>query len=279
MVNPRLYVFDIDGTLLTTDYKILDSTKQAMQLLSEGKLSAPVMLASARSPKAIDPIAKELNLEPFYISLNGAFIVQGGRVLYEKPMDQQAAKNVVAIGQEAGLSVNIYSGWEWYIGEENPWSTHEAKMVGWQGQARDLSEVGKAHKILLMGEQDLILKTQQRLQKDVPSVSAQLSIPHYLEIVDASANKGHALEIVGELIDVPFEYMVAFGDGENDLAMLKRAGFAVAMGNAHPSLKEVADLVTLSNNEEGIFQAVLRILELGGIPFGRSKHREIDKKR
>lgn len=261
MLKPKLYIFDIDGTLLTTDYKILPSTKEAMRLLAEGKLSAPIMLASARSPKAIDPIAKELNLEPLYISLNGAFIVQGDRVLYEKPMEQQAAEMVNSIGQEAGLSVNVYSKWDWYISEENPWSSHEGKMVGWQGQVRDLHGL-EAHKILLMGEQDLILETQQKLQKEVPGVSAQGSIPHYLEIVDASASKGHALEIVSELLEVPFEYMVAFGDGENDLAMLKRAGFAVAMGNAHPSLKAEADLVTLDNDSDGIFQAVQRILEL-----------------
>ena len=262
MLDPKLYVFDIDGTLLTTDYKILPSTKEAMGLLKRGELSAPIMLASARSPKAIDPIAEELNLEPFYVSLNGAFIVRAGEVLYERPMDQQATEEVIAIGEEAGLSVNVYSSWDWYIREENHWSTHEAKMVGWQGQVRDLEGV-QAHKILFMGEQDLILKVQRRLEERVPSVSAQRSIPHYLEIVDAETNKGQALKNVSELLDLPLEHMVAFGDGENDLAMLRQVGFAVAMGNAHPALKAKADFVTLSNDEAGIFHAVQKLLELG----------------
>ncbi|MCK9526173.1 MAG: Cof-type HAD-IIB family hydrolase [Limnochordia bacterium] len=264
MLDPRLYAFDIDGTLLTTDYKILPSTIEAMTLLAKGKLRAPIMLASARSPRAIDPIARELNLAPLYVSLNGAFIVQDRRVLYEKPMGKEAAQAVVAIGQEAGLSVNVYSGWNWFIDASNPWSTHEANMVSWQPEIRDLRRVDTAHKVLFMGDQDAILKAQRRLNRDVRSVAAHLSIPHYLEIVDAGASKAKGLEIVGELLQIDFRHMVAFGDGENDLAMLKRAGFSVAMGNAHPSLKEQADLVTSSNDQDGVFQAVLKIMELGG---------------
>lgn len=265
MLNPKLYIFDIDGTLLTTDYQILPSTKEAIRLLAEGDLSAPIMLASARSPKAIDPICKELDVEPFYVSLNGALIVQSGRILYDKPMQTETAQRVIKIGREAGLSVNVYSAWDWFIGEVNSWSTHEGKMVGYHGEVRELTTVREVHKILLLGDQHQILETQRRLREDVVSVSAHLSIPHYLEIVDAEASKGHALEVVGGLLDVDFQHMVAFGDGENDLAMLKKAGFSVAMGNAHPSLKEAADFVTTSNDQDGVLRAVLKILDLGGV--------------
>lgn len=265
MLNPRLYVFDIDGTLLTTDYQILPSTKKAISLLAEKGSNALITLASARSPRAIDPIAKELYLDPFYVSLNGALIVQEGRILYDKPMTMEAARRVIAIGQEAGLSVNVYSTWDWFIAEQNPWSAHEAKMVNWSGIVRDLRTIHTAHKILFMGDQDLVTQAQRRLAQEVPSVSAQLSIPHYLEIVDAGANKGHALEIVEGLLELDRRDVVAFGDGENDLDMLKKADFSVAMGNAHPSLKEVADLVTGTNDQDGILQGVLEILRLGGV--------------
>lgn len=267
MNKPKLYVFDIDGTLLTTEYKILPSTKQAMSLLAESELSAPVMLASARSPRAIDPICRELNLAPFYVSLNGALIVRDGRVLYDKPMEPEAAQKVMQIGREAGLSVNVYSTWDWFIEEVNPWSTHEGKMVSWQGEVRDLRTVRTVHKILLLGEQELILRAQNRIGQEVPSVSAQLSIPNYLEISDRSASKGHALEVVSELLQIDFRDMVAFGDGENDLAMLQRVGYSIAMGNAHPNLKAVADFVTGTNDEDGILQAVQRMIAAGGADF------------
>lgn len=265
MLKPSLYVFDIDGTLLTTDYKILPSTRKAISLLAAGALRAPIMLATARSPRAIDPIARELHLDPFYVSLNGAFIVQERRILYDKPMEVEDAQRVMAIGEEAGLSINVYSAWDWFIATQNSWSTHEAKMVEWSGEVRDLRTVRKAHKILLMGEQDLIVQAQKRLIQDVPGVSAKLSIPHYLEIVDAGVSKGHALETVAALLGLDLSDAVAFGDGENDLDMLKRVGFSIAMGNAHPRLKEVANMVTGSNDQDGVLQGVLEILRLGGV--------------
>lgn len=132
---------------------------------------------------------------------------------------------------------------------------------------RDLRTVRTVHKILLLGEQELILRAQNRIGQEVPSVSAQLSIPNYLEISDRSASKGHALEVVSELLQIDFRDMVAFGDGENDLAMLQRAGYSIAMGNAHPNLKAVADFVTGTNDEDGILQAVQRMIAAGGADF------------
>ena len=265
MNKPKLYVFDIDGTLLNTDYQILPSTKEAMSLLNGGELSAPIMLASARSPRAIDPICAELDLAPFYVSLNGALIVREGRVLYDRPMEAEAAQRIMEIGREAALSVNVYSNFDWFVEEADPWSAHEGKMVGWQAEVVDFQAVRSVHKILLMGEQEEIAKAQRKIGQDVPSVSAQFSIPNYLEIVDKRASKGHALEIVSELLAVDSSSIVAFGDGENDLAMLQTAGFSIAMGNAHPSLKKAADFVTGSNDEDGILQAVQRILAAGGV--------------
>lgn len=263
MFNPRLYVFDIDGTLLTTDYKILPSTRKAIALLSER--GGQIMLASARPPKAMDPIAREFNLDPLYISLNGALVVQGERLLSAQAMPFQAAQRVISIALEAGLSVNVYSFWDWFIGETNAWSTHEGDMVGFYGEVRDLSTVQEVHKILLLGEQDKIVQVQDRLTRHVPEVVASRSIPNYLEVVDARVSKGRALSLVSELLDVDVRHIVAVGDGENDLAMLRLAGFSVAMGNAHPSLRAEAHFVTGSNNQDGILQAVLKIMDLGGV--------------
>lgn len=258
MPNHKLYIFDIDGTILTTDYQVLPSTRKVMALLREkGK---QIILASARSPKAIDPIVKELDLERFYVSLNGAFVVQKDHVLYEKSMPGQALQRVIDLAQQAGLSVNVYSTWDWFIEKEDKWSSHEGKMVGYYAQVRDLQTVEQAHKILLLGDQDRIITTQKLLCEQVPEVSATLSIPNYLEVVDATVNKGNALDTVSTLLDIDSKDIVAFGDGENDRAMLEKAGFSVAMGNAHPSLKKIADFVTSSNNQDGVLEAVMRII-------------------
>lgn len=256
----KLYIFDIDGTILTTEHKVLPSTKKAMELLKTH--GGQVMLASARPPKAIEPIACELGFDPFYISLNGALIVRDNKILYEDALDYQTTQDVIERAKWGGLSVNVYSTWDWFIEEKNYWSRREGTIVGYQGTVCDLSKIEKSHKLLLIGEPDRVLQVQKELQAEVPNVSGSLSSPYYLEVVAKDASKAQGLKIVGELLKVDMSEIVAFGDGENDLPMIEAAGFSVAMDNGHPVLKEKADLVTASNDEDGIWNSVVRILDL-----------------
>lgn len=254
----KLYVFDIDGTILTTRHQILPSTKQAMALLTQA--GGQIMLASARPPKAVDPIVKELNLEPFYISLNGALVVQNDQILFEEPMNFEVAQEVIGRALSQGLSVNCYTAWDWFIEKPNYWSTREGNIVGYHGEVTDLKTIKKAHKLLLIGEPEVVSVVQNELIQHVPQVSGSLSSPNYLEVVAKGVSKAHALEVVSELVKIELKDMVAFGDGENDLPMLNEVGFAVAMGNAHPDLKKAAHLITSSNDEDGIFIAIQTIL-------------------
>lgn len=260
MNYPQFYVFDIDGTILTTDHQILASTKAGMALLQARKF--PIMLASARPPLAIDPIVAELGLEPFYISLNGALVVREKEILLDEAMDEDATQGVVKRALDHGLSVNVYFAWDWFIQETNPHSTREGEVVGFHGQVRDLETVSKAHKILVIGEPKEVLALQQELEAELPSVQASLSNPTYLEVVATGVSKAHALEVVSGLVGVTLEETAVFGDGENDLPMLKVSGLGVAMGNAHSALKQSAHFITGTNNEDGILQAIERILDI-----------------
>lgn len=260
MNHPKLFVFDIDGTILTTQHQILATTKTGMALLTERSVS--IMLASARPPLAIDPIVKELGLEPFYISLNGSLVVQEKRILLDEAMDTLGTQAVISRALSRDLSVNVYTAWDWYIQAVNPYSTQEGEIVGFHAQVRDLATVDRAHKILVIGEPGEVLALQKELQFEVPAVMASLSGPRYLEVVAAGVSKAHALAMVSEIVGVPLPDIAVFGDGENDLPMLKVAGLGVAMGNAHPSLKQHAHLVTGTNDEDGILQAIEEILGL-----------------
>jgi hypothetical protein len=260
MNHPMFYVFDIDGTILTTKHQILASTKVAMALLTQR--DSPIMLASARPPLAMEPIVAELGLEPFYISLNGALVVRGGNILLDEAMDTQATQAVIERALQHRLSVNVYTAWDWFIQEVNPHSTREGEIVGFPAQIRDLATVDRAHKILVIGEPKEVLALQAELKAEVPEVVASRSLSSYLEVVSSGVSKAHALEVISEIVGIPLREVVVFGDGENDLPMFKVAGFGVAMGNSHPSLKKHAHLVTGTNDEDGILQAVGEILGL-----------------
>lgn len=260
MKRPRFYVFDIDGTILTTEHQVLPSTKSGLSLLKDKGFTT--MLASARPPLAITPIVDTLGMDHFYISLNGALVVRDQEILLDEPMDGKATQEVVRRGLARGLSVNVYSTWDWFIHEVNPHSTREGEIVGFHGTVRDLYTVTKAHKILVIGNPTEIAFLQQELSQEVPSVQGSLSNPTYLEVVATGVSKAHALELVCNLVGIPLGDTAVFGDGENDLPMLEVAGLGIAMGNAHSSLKEVAKLVTKTNNEDGILQAIEQILAI-----------------
>ena len=84
--------------------------------------------------------------------------------------------------------------------------------------------------------------------------------PFYLEIISKKISKGQGIRQVCEYIGIRPEEVIAFGDAENDISMIQVAGMGIAMGNAEPAVKEVADRITLTNNEDGIAVALEQIL-------------------
>jgi Cof subfamily protein (haloacid dehalogenase superfamily) len=82
------------------------------------------------------------------------------------------------------------------------------------------------------------------------------SKPHYLEFLHPEATKGHALSYLAKHYRIPQEQTMAIGDSWNDHEMIQVAGLGVAMGNAVASLKQIADYITRSNNEEGVREVI-----------------------
>lgn len=107
------------------------------------------------------------------------------------------------------------------------------------------------------------MTAKKRMRETLKSVSGILvssSIPNNLEINALGADKGGALLRLAELLGIKQEETMAFGDGENDLSMMKMAGIGVAMVNGEESVKAAADYVTVSNNEAGVAAAIRRFV-------------------
>ena len=122
-------------------------------------------------------------------------------------------------------------------------------------EAKDFTE--KANKMTLSHEPEELQKLYQAI---VPALSSKynfaLTSPRWLEVAPLNINKGNTiLQLASELSIQPEEIMV-FGDGENDLSMFEVVKYGIAMGNAMPTVKEVAYDVTATNNEDGIAQAI-----------------------
>ena len=84
------------------------------------------------------------------------------------------------------------------------------------------------------------------------------SARHNIELNAPAANKGAALRALAEALEIPRERVMAVGDGLNDRTLLEAAGLAVAMGNAHPAIKAIADYVTDDCDHDGAAKAIER---------------------
>ena len=96
----------------------------------------------------------------------------------------------------------------------------------------------------------------------IPDLAVTCSLTNNLEINHCTCNKGDALLNLGKILGIPMEEIMACGDGNNDLEMVRNSGLGVAMENGEESLKEAADYVTVSNDEEGVAKAIALFCDL-----------------
>jgi len=102
---------------------------------------------------------------------------------------------------------------------------------------------------------------QVRIAKHLPeNLTVVQTAPFYLEVIPKSINKGQGILDICKTLEIDPAQTIAFGDAENDIPMLRTAGVGVAMGNAAEAVKQAADRVTLSNNDDGIAAALEKLL-------------------
>jgi hypothetical protein len=258
----RLVAIDVDGTLLTSGHEITPGTAAAIERVR--RAGVEVVLTTSRPPRALWPILRALGLtEPgvFIASqgaLTGSYSADGQlRVLDRQPMPVGLAREVVAAGRAAGMSVSWFAVERWFVEEVDDRIRQEEAIVGCAPELADLSVEQEApDKILLLGH----AADTAHVVRVPAGLVALASTPTHLEVTRADVDKARALRLVCTGLGVAAEQVVAIGDGRNDLGMLAFAGVAVAPANAHPEVLAAADLITSSNDEEGVAQALAQLV-------------------
>jgi len=243
MTHIRLIISDIDGTILNDHHQIDPELAALIPDLKREEI--PFVLASARSPKGMAPIAKELGIEDCPMACyNGALIQKGEQVLFEHPLDKNEARQFIDWANQhfPQVSINLYSGKDWMTDHLDQWSREEARITGEKPLILPLLDplldmTKPLHKLLLIGDAEEIQALYRAISADdFPSTAFYLSKANYYHL--------------------SLEEVLTMGDNFNDLPMLKKAGIGVAMGNAPQEVKEEATVVTKTNNENGAGQAV-----------------------
>jgi Cof subfamily protein (haloacid dehalogenase superfamily) len=256
--DSHLVVLDIDGTLLTSSGSILPTTRSAIrELVARGH---HVALASARPPRSVASLSQELLCErkTALVSLNGALVSRGDDIVHEQCIAPQTAAAIIRAARERRLTVSRFAGWQWHADEITKELLEEARIVGFAPTlVPDLrARTDTAHKLLAIGETTAIRQFSNWLNASALAVHATLSCPGYGEITAATASKAKAVAILRARLAIDRQSVIAFGDGENDISMLRDAGIGVAMGNASDVVKKAADRVTASNDHDGIASAL-----------------------
>jgi Cof subfamily protein (haloacid dehalogenase superfamily) len=256
-MTPKLIALDIDGTLLSSHLTLLPKTKETLQAVAAK--GHHVVLASSRPPRSVLNIAEMLEIDwGVAVSFGGAYILERQEVLFEQPLAQSLAVTIVERVRNAALHASLYSAENWFVEQDDSWAEQEAKIVGFTPTLVGdlLMHAENVHKFLVMGKADSIKTFQADLLSSGLELGVVLSKPVYCEVNSQGITKASALKTVAHHFSLTLADVIAFGDGENDLTMIREAGVGVAMGNAVPSVKAIAKLVTKSNDEDGIAVAL-----------------------
>ncbi len=260
----RLVAIDIDYTLIGSDLKISDRTKQAIHAATDA--GSTVTLATGRMFRAAVPFAEELGLDAPLITYDGALVktAKTEELYWHKPIPIEDAREILAHLQSLGFHINVYIDDEVYVERLNEESRSYTAHVNVAARAvGDLLEFlnEPPTKILMMTEPDVIDNLLPELERKFRDISHVVrSLPQYVEFTAKDVTKGAALAELAKRMGIPQAQVMAIGDSENDVTMLSYAGIGVAVCNAVDRAKEAADYVTEGINGDGVREAIYRFV-------------------
>lgn len=255
----HLIVLDLDGTLLTDEKKISSKT---LDTLTKARMKGhEVMIATGRPYRASELYYQQLKLTTPIVNFNGAFVhhpMDDAWGLYHEPMDLKVAKQIIDACDDFKFR-NIVA----EVMDDVYLHYHDEKIIDVFMMGNPAISTGDIRNVLSDHPTSMLIHAEE---EDVPEIRAHLdnvhaelidhrrwAAPwHIIEIVKSGLNKAVGIERVASSLNIPQERIIAFGDEDNDLEMLEYAGTGVAMGNAIDPLKDIANEVTFSNQDDGI---------------------------
>lgn len=260
----KVLVLDIDGTLVNTKKEITPATKQAIwDILDRGH---HVMLASGRPLPGMRRYERELELPKrggYIMASNGAKIVdcKTGEIVYQRILPLELVPGLYAYAKEHSCGLITFLGDNSISAfEPDEYVEYEARINGITIRVvENWPEFVNfdINKCIVTAEPEKAAVCEKELQElfgDKANIFR--SDPFFIEVVPRGVDKALSLEKMLPLLGLEHTQTVCCGDGFNDISMIQYAAVGVAMGNAQPPVKDVADYVTATNDEDGIVQVI-----------------------
>ncbi len=259
----RLIAIDLDDTLLGDDLQISRKNKEAIEEVV--RRGGVVTIATGRMFQSAQIYAKQLAIDVPIITYQGAFVrtLLSEEVLYEKFVPQEIARRAVQIARDQNIHVHLYFNDTLYADVDDDYMKEYSELAGVPYEVIDdlLDIEGDAMKVLFVDTPERLDEFATDLHTTFGThVHITKSKPQYLEMTHPQATKGQALTFLANRLDIPMTEVMAFGDSFNDRDMIEIAGLGIAMENGHPAIREIADYVTKSNNEHGVYEGIRRFI-------------------
>lgn len=256
----NIIAFTIDGTLFNDLKEITPRTKAA--LIAAQHAGHILVLVSGRPTSSLTEIAEALEMKHYHgllLAYHGGVVIDctTGHKLYEHAIPIETARRLVQHVQQYPIHPIIDDGYQIYTnhleGCSLPYeseSNHlQIKLVTDIAEAIDVQPA----KVMITAPEEILSQhldaIKQPFQEELSFIQ---STPFYLEATSKGVNKVNSLQIICDQLQISKEYLIFFGNAQQDISMIQFAGTGVAMGNACDALKDCCTIITKSNNEDGI---------------------------
>lgn len=264
----KLLVLDLDGTLTNNKKEITPHTLQT--LLDAEKRGLRIVLASGRPVFGIAPLANQLKLDEYggyILAYNGGQIIRWSdrEVIYQNMLNPEVLSYLYECSKKGPFTILSYDGD--YIMTENPSDQYVAyecmlNKMPYKKVDNFLEEALKQlrPKCLIVGDPEPLHELELEMAETLKGKNGVYrSEAFFLELVPQGIDKAKCLAVLLEHLGMNREEMICVGDGYNDQSMIEYAGLGVAMANAKPEVRESADMITLSNEEDGVAALVEKL--------------------
>jgi Cof subfamily protein (haloacid dehalogenase superfamily) len=268
-ISDCLLALDLDGTLTNSKKQITPVVRWALKLFMA--MGGRVVLASGRPTYGIMPLAEELELKQkggYILAYNGGCLTdcKTGRILYQQVLDSDAVQTLACQAKE--YQVNIMTYQDQYIITQHPQDQYclEEKRINHM-EIKKTDNFAKdvtfpVTKCLMTAESSYLETVEKRMQSYWKErLTICRSAPYFLEITARGIDKAQALNRLLNHLGMRQENLIACGDGFNDQSMIAFAGIGVAMANGQKEVKQAAEYIAPSNDEDGIADVVGRLIE------------------
>ena len=283
----KLIAIDLDGTLLNSYGQVSERNREALKKAQEKGIQ--IVLASGRSTNSVKNIANELGDNNYIICGNGSLVydLQSDEIIYDKFIEKKKALQIIKICEENSIYYNVYTE-NMVIAKSlsnNVLFYHQENANKPDSRKTKINLVENIYEYIQNIENENILKFTisdnssiifnsiiKKLREiknidvlDVAHMSRKIikagteevqMAYYYTEITSENVDKWNAIKWLAERLDIPNEEVIGIGDNVNDKLMIENSGLGVAMGNSAPYIKEIADRIVASNNDDGVAEII-----------------------